>query len=211
MKKKLLLNLLCLTLPALAIAQVNIPKDYVALTESPANGKKTKMIYMLFDDDLKSDAAVLIKHKTDFSKYKLLIYLSSFQKRIEIDLISKNDFPIYPTELITKNNVLQFGYFEDGTAAFGRFLTLRYEPNNKKIKVIGYDVTYRASPTEHIDKSYNLITGKYIVKRTYYNANGTTKVEEFTGGNDHFRNKVFTNDLNITTLINLDDVGSKYE
>ena len=145
--KKLSFKVVFLILPALLVAQVKIPKGYTELSESPANGKKMERISMIFDDDLETDEAVIIKHESDFSRYKMLIFLSSINKQFEIELLSANDFAIYPIQLIIKSNVLQFGYFEDGTSAFGRFIKIRYDAPSKKIKVIGYDVGYRASPT----------------------------------------------------------------
>ena len=209
--KKLTSALLFVIFPALLMAQVKIPKGYIELTESPASGKKMGKISLDFDDDLMKDEAVIVKHQSSLSNYKLLFYLSSLNKQFEIDLPSTNDFQIYPIPLTLKNKVLQFGYFEDGTSAFGRFIKLRYDAPSKKIKVIGYDSGYRALPTEHIDKSYNLLTGSYVVKRTYYKANGQTKTQSFTGKNDHFKNKVFVDNLDVDMFNNLDDVGSKYE
>ncbi len=209
--KKLTSALLFIMFPTLMMAQVKIPKGYIELTESPANGKKMGKISLTFDDDLKKDEAVIVKHQSSLSNYKLLIYLSKLNKQFEIDLPSTNDFQIYPIPLTLKNKVLQFGYFEDGTSAFGRFIKLRYDVSSKKIKVIGYDSGYRALPTEHIDKSYNLLTGKYVVKRTYYTANDQTKTQSFNGKNDHFKNQVFIDDLDLEMINNLDDVGSKYE
>lgn len=211
MFKKISSALLSIIFPALLMAQVKIPKGYNELAESPASGKKMGKISLIIDDDLKKDEAVIVKNKIDFSNYKLIIYLSSLNKQFEIDLLSTNDFQIYPIPITFKNKVLQFGYFEDGTSAFGRFIKLRYDTSSKKIKVIGYDSGYRASPIKNIEKSYNLLTGIYVVKRNYYKADGKTKTENFTGQNEHFKNKVFINNLDLEMLTNLDDVGSKYE
>ncbi|WP_026976776.1 hypothetical protein [Flavobacterium tegetincola] len=156
------------------MAQVKIPKGYAELEESPASGKKMKKISLIFDDDLKKDEVVIVKNQSELSNYKLLLFLSSLNKKVEIDLPSANDYQIYSIPLTYINNVLQFGYFENGTAVFGRFIKLRYDLSSKKIKVIGYDSGYKVSPTEHIDKSYNLITGSYAVKRTYYKSDGKT-------------------------------------
>lgn len=199
----------CLSLQT--FAQIKIPKGYSELKESPANGRKIDKVTILFDNDAIKDVLMLIKNDTAFSSYKLLIYLSSFQKQFEVELFSTNDFSIYPVQLKSNKNTVQFGYFEDGTATFGRFVTLRFNATKNKIQVIGYDTGYKASPTEHIDKSYNLLTGKYIVKRTNINLNGTKKIQEFSGKNDMFKNVVFIEDLKEKMYRNLDDVGSKYE
>jgi len=192
-------------------AFIKIPEDFTELTESPSNGRKMDRLSFYFDDDSLKDIATVVENKSEFSKYKLLIYLTNLKKQYEIDLYSTNDFSIYPVQLEISKNTLQFGYFEDGTSAFGRFIKLRYNPDVKKVQVIGYDSGYRASPSEHIDKSYNLLTGKYIVKRTNYDESDEGKVVEFSGKNDYFKNKVFIENLDVDMLMNLDDVGSKYE
>ena len=122
-----------------------------------------------------------------------------------------NDFSIYPVQIKARKNVIEFGYFEDGTAAFGRFIKLRYNSKKEQIQVIGYDVEYKSSPTEYINKSYNLITGDYIVKRTYYEGSKKINTQKFSGKNDFFKNVVFIENLNEEMIINLDDVGCKYE
>ena len=43
---------------------------------------------------------------------------------------------IYPIPLDVKKNILTFGYYLDGTSAFGRFLKLRYNEEQKNIQVI---------------------------------------------------------------------------
>lgn len=103
MFKKLSSALLFMIFPVLMIAQVKIPKGYIELTESPASGKKMGKIAMFFDDDLMKDEAVIVKHQTSLSNYKLLIYLSSLNKQFAIDLPSTNDFQIYPVPLTLKN------------------------------------------------------------------------------------------------------------
>ncbi|WP_337085147.1 hypothetical protein [Elizabethkingia anophelis] len=197
----------CLSLQT--FAQIKIHKGYSELKESPANGRKIDKVTILFDNDAVKDVLMLVKNEAEFSSYKLLIYLSSFQKQFEVELFSANDFSFYPVQLKPTKNIVQFGYFQDGTATFGRFVTLRFNTTKNKVQVIGYDVDYEASSTEFINKSYNLLTGKYIVKRTELNANGTKKTQEFSGKNNVFKNAVFIEDLNEEMYRNLDDVGSK--
>ena len=190
---------------------IKIPNGYAELMKSPASGKVMGRLLFDFDNDSENDIATIVQHQSEFSAYKLLIFLTTSKKQYEVDLYSTNGFSVYPVPLETSGNMLEFGYFEDGTAAFGRFLKLRYNAKLEKIQVIGYDCGYRASPSEHVDKSYNLLTGKYIVKRTSYEESDKGKTVEFSGKNEYFKNNVFIEDLNLEMIINLDDVGSKYE
>lgn len=191
--------------------ELTIPEGYSELKESPSNGKAIEKVGLNFDNDALKDEALLIQNDSKDSNFKLLIYLTSSKKQYEVDLISTNDFGIYPMPLKTSKNVIEFGYFEDGTAAFGRFIKLRYHTEKEKIQVIGYDSGYRATPSLHIDKSYNLLTGKYSVKKTNFNDAEKGKIEEFSGKNEVFKKKVFLENFNLEMLINLDAVGSKYE
>ncbi|GAA3514690.1 hypothetical protein GCM10022393_30810 [Aquimarina addita] len=207
---KIYFSFLLLIFYIVSYSQITIPKDYKKLTESPANGKKIEKIEIHFDDDLISDVALLVENEKEFSSYKFLIYLTSLKKQYEIN-INNTDFSIYPIELSTVNNTIQFAYYEDGTATLGRFIKIRYNSKRKKIQVIGYDTEYKSLPTERVEKSYNLLTGEYIVKRTKLSRNSTNRIEEYSGQNDFFKNKVFLENLNAEMIKKLDDVGSKYE
>ena len=205
------LTLLLLLTSLFSFSQITIPNGFSEVTKSPSNGKKMEKIFMLFDNDSINDTAILAQDKSEFSSYKLLVFLSNKNKTYEINLISLNDFSIYPLQIKARKNVIEFGYFEDGTAAFGRFIKLRYNSKKEQIQVIGYDVEYKSSPTEYINKSYNLITGDYIVKRTYNDESKKISTEKFSGKNIFFKNAVFIENLNEEMIINLDDVGCKYE
>ena len=205
------LTLLLLLTSLFSFSQITIPNGFSEVTKSPSNGKKMEKIFMLFDNDSINDTAILAQDKSEFSSYKLLIFLSNKNKTYEINLISLNDFSIYPVQIKARKNVIEFGYFEDGTAAFGRFIKLRYNSKKEQIQVIGYDVEYKSSPTEYINKSYNLITGDYIVKRTYYDESKKISTEKFSGKNIFFKNAVFIENLNEEMITNLDEVGNKYE
>lgn len=204
-------TLLFLLTPYISFAQIQIPEGYSEMTESPSNGRKIEKIVLHFDMDSINDSAILVENTSEFYKYKLLLFLSSQEKTFEIDLINLNDMSLYPVQITSRKNVIEFGYYEDGTAAFGRFMKLRFNTKKNQIQVIGYDVEYKASLSERINKSYNLVTGKYIVKRTSYDENGKATMQEFPGVNDFFKNKVFIEDLDADMLVNLDDVGSPYE
>lgn len=205
------MKILLLFLPIFAFSQIKIPPNYVKLKSSPSNGRPITMESAFLDNDSVEDTALLVVNENKFSSYKLLIYLTSIKKQFEIELNSTNDFHIYPLQLKVSKNVIEYGYYEDGTSTFGRFIKLRYNSNKKNMQVIGYDVEYKSSMTKRVKKTYNLLTGKYIVTKTEYKFDDSTEIETNVGKNTHFQNKIFINNLTVKTLQNLDEVGSKFE
>lgn len=205
MKKALLF--LLLSFPLLVFSQIKIPEGYTVLKESPSNGKKMEPIMILFDHDSVKDTALIVQNESEFSKYKLLIGLSSLKKQYEIDVLSTSGFSIYPLQLKARKKVIEYGYYEDGTAAFGRFIKLRFNAKRNTIQVIGYDSESKVAPSEYLNKSYNLLTGQYILKRTTFNQANEKVVKEFSGKNTHFKNKVFIENLDLEMLSNLEGIG----
>lgn len=202
---------LLLLIPIISFAQLEIPEGYSLVMESPANGKKIEQVFLDFDADGFEDTAVLVENTLEFSAYKFILYVSSHKKSYAVDLVNLQEMSVYPVQIKSKNNVVEFGYFEEGTGAFGRFIKLRFWPKTNQVQVIGYDVIYRSLPTVHIAKSYNLVTGKYIVEKTIYDENGNDTVQESEGKNDVLKNKIFIENLNTIMIENLDKVGSNYE
>ena len=189
--------------------KIIIPENYSILKESPANGREMEKIMVNLDNDKKVDTAFIVKHENDFSNYLLLIYLTSQNKTYRFKLIDNFDldFSLYPVQLKNKNDVLEVGYFRDGTAAFGRFLKFRFDENKKTFRLIGYDSGYRSGAGEHCDKSYNLIDGIYNVK--FEKALPNEHTDTYKGRKKI--KEIYINDINIKVLNNLDDVGSEFE
>ena len=189
--------------------KITIPKDYSILKESPANGREMEKLIVDLDNDKKEDTAFIVKNENDFSNYVLLIYLTSQNKTYNFKLIDNfdPDFSLYPVQLKIKNDVLEVGYFRDGTAAFGRFLKFRFEEKKKTFKLIGYDSGYRSGAGEHCDKSYNLIDGTYIVNFEKSLPNEHT--ETYKGRK--IIEDIYINDIDINVLNKLDEVGSEFE
>lgn len=186
-----------------------IPENYTELKESPANGRKMEKITVDLDNDKKTDTAFIVQNENDFANYLLLIHLTSQNKTYRFKLIDNFDldFNLFPVQLEVKNNVLEVGYFRDGTAAFGRFFKFRFDEKKKNLRLIGYDSGYKAGAGEHCDKSYNLMNGTYIVNFEKSIPNEHT--ETFKGKKDI--GEIYINDIDIKTLNKLDDVGSEFE
>lgn len=188
-------------------SQISIPKHYQILEKSPANGRKMEKITLDLDKDNQKDVALIVQNTSEFADYKLLIYLSSLNNTFQLKLINEHDMNIYPVQIKSKKNVLEVGYFLDGTAAFGRFFKLRFDDINMKMRLIGYDSGYRVGPAEHCSKSYNLLTGDYEVK----NQKSIPKnhIETFKGKKIY--PPIYLEDINIKTLEKLDKIGSEFE
>lgn len=189
--------------------KILIPENYSILKESPANGREMEKIIVDLDNDKKVDTAFIVQNENDFSNYMLLIYLTSQNKTYRFKLIDNfdPDFSLYPVQLKIKKNVLEVGYFRDGTAAFGRFLKFRFDEKKKTFRLIGYDSGYRLGAGEYCDKSYNLIDGTYIVNFEKSLPNEHT--ETYKGRK--IIEEIHINDIDINLLNKLDEVGSEYE
>lgn len=186
-----------------------IPENYTLLKGSPANGREMEPIVVDLDNDKKADTAFIVTNENEFSDYLLLIYLTSQNKIYSFKFIDQfySDFGIFPVQLKVKNDVLEVGYFRDGTAAFGRFFKFRFDEQKKTFRLIGYDSGYRLGAGTHCDKSYNLINGRYIVnfEKSIPNVHtetfkGIKKIEE-----------IYINNIDLDVLNKLDDVGCEFE
>ena len=207
---KIFFTFILLIFYTISYSQLKIPKGFKELKESHANGRKVEKAVLDFDGDSINDGAMVVVNENEFSNYRFLIYLSSLKKQFEVNL-NNTDFSIYPIQLKINKKTIQFGYFEDGTATFIRIIKIRYNPKLKKMQVIGYDTGYKSLPTVYIDKSYNLLTGQYIVKKTKINGDTERKISEHSGHIVFFKNKVFIEDLSAEMFEKLDEVGSEYE
>lgn len=110
-----------------------IPENYTELKESPANGRKMERIIVDLDNDKKADTAFIVQNENDFVNYLLLVYLTSLNKTYHLKLIDNfsPDFNLFPVQMELRKNVLEVGYFRDGTAAFGRFFKFRFDEKKK--------------------------------------------------------------------------------
>ena len=189
-----------------------IPKNYTEFSKSPSNGENFKRIVSDFDNDSKNDIITVIHNKTydDLKSNKkfLFIYLSSQKKSILVDFDIFYGVFFIPPKL--KKKTLEFQLYQEGTGMYGHNLKLRYNNKFKKIELIGYDYSYR-TPRGHCNKTYNLLTGKYIVINDFYDMKtDKTKIEQFSGTQKQ-RNKIFTTDFNNEIFGQLSEIGKKYE
>ncbi|MCH5597483.1 hypothetical protein [Niabella ginsengisoli] len=188
---------------------LTIPENYSELKESPSNGRKMERILADLDDDKLTDTALIVENTADFANYLLLVYLSGQDETFQMRFFNENEMNMYPVQLAVKKNVLEVGYFLDGTAGFGRFLKLRFDETKKKMKLIGYDTGYKkgGAGSERLDKSFNLLTGDYVVKLQKL----VPKIATETFKGNKKIESIYMEDIGIETLLKLDEIGSEFE
>ncbi len=149
----------------ISFAQIKIPNGYTIVTDSPASGKTMGEVSLYFDTDKIKDTAVIVQSDENY-EYALLIYLSSLNKTIHFSLGDRygGEFSLYPVPLKIRKNVIEYCYFEDGTARFMHRVKLRYNPKKQKVQTIGYDTSERLNPETELQTSMNLLTGKYLIR-----------------------------------------------
>ncbi|UUV20483.1 hypothetical protein [Paenimyroides aestuarii] len=206
-KLKLLFILATIHISFGVFSQILIPNNYKVLEKSPANGRNMEKISIDLDQDNQKDIALIVQNTSEFADYKLLIFLTRLNKTFQLKLINEHDMNIYPVQMKSKKNVLEVGYFLDGTATFGRFFKLRFDEKKLKMRVIGYDSGYKIGMAEHCDKSFNLLTGDYVVKNQKSIPKNHIKI--FKGKKNY--PPIYLEDINIKTLEKLDKIGSEFE
>ncbi|WP_146105659.1 hypothetical protein [Apibacter adventoris] len=165
------------------------------MTESTIDSlvEKPKLLY--FDDDnIEDKAQIQEKNSTKFLNFVLKIYLSSQSKTIEIPVLNnsilynniKTDY--YVSDPIIKGKIIELSvdYANQVTKKnisgekknLIEKIKFRYDIHNKKIQVIGYDLSYTKDNNGAYTKSFNLIAGKYY--STYYLGNNKKRTSGWT-------------------------------
>lgn len=139
---------------------------------------------LYFDNDnIQDNAEILAKENPDFLNFVLSIHLSSLHKTVEIPVLNNSILynnvraAYYLSDPIIKNKVieLRIDYADHMTrknmSGEKKGLTerfkIRFNPENKKIQIIGYDVRYSKEDKSKYIRSFNFITGKYYSSRDF--------------------------------------------
>jgi len=147
---------------------------------------------LYFDDDnIKDKAVIKAKQNTELSSFILSIYLSSLNKTVEIPIINNSilynntEADYYLSDPIIKNKIItiRVDYADQVTKPnisgerknLTEKIKFRYDPKNKKIQVIGYDLNYTTARKKY-SKTFNFITGKF-----YSSSSFDGKKEEASG------------------------------
>ncbi|PKF74952.1 hypothetical protein CW752_06575 [Chryseobacterium sp. PMSZPI] len=160
-------------------------------------GNKYEVLY--FDNDNINDKIdIQSKQNTEFSKFILSIYLSSLNKTIEIPILNNSillnniETDYYLRDPIINNKVitLQVDYANQVTKPnisgekkdVAEKMRFRFDAKNKKIQIIGYDISY-SKAKKNYSKSFNFITGKF-----YSSSKVDGKKEETSGWTAELQN-----------------------
>lgn len=187
-----------------------IPKDYEIVTKSNANGRLINQIIKDIDGDNISDVISLARHKKNDIENVIFIFLSSVGKYKKIKLNSNNQHRIFFTRLEFKNGIIEYDFFEDGTATFGRFFKLKYNLKINKLQLINYDSSYRIM-YGHISKEYDLTTGNYKVIEEAARIYDTSKMIKITSEGQQKSKLITISLINEKLYEYLDYIGNEFE
>ncbi|MBB6329277.1 hypothetical protein HNP24_000227 [Chryseobacterium sediminis] len=128
------------------------------------------------DDNIKDKAVIKAKQNTELSSFILSIYLSSLNKTVEIPILNNSilynntEADYYLSDPIIKNKIItiRVDYADQITKPnisgerknLIEKIKFRFDTKNKKIQVIGYDLSYTKAKKNY-SKSFNFITGKF--------------------------------------------------
>ncbi len=146
-------------------------------------------LYAKFDDDDIDEDFNIIQNNDDIVQSVLSVSLSSEKKDVKINLLNNsvlynnNESDYYTFFNVDKKKVctvtIEYAEQETIPAISGEKKNLtekikyRFDKKNRKIQVIGYELSYNKG-VKFITKSFNFITGKFIVTKK---ENGKTSNE----------------------------------
>lgn len=133
---------------------------------------------LYFDNDnIKDEVKVQSKQSNDLSSFILSVQLSSLNKTIKIPVFNNSilynniEADYFLSDPINKNKIieLRIDYANQETVPNNsgekknliEKIKFRFNPKNRKIQVIGYDLSYSKDNRNKYIKSFNFITGKY--------------------------------------------------
>lgn len=147
---------------------------------------------LYFDgDNIKDKAIIKAKQNTELSSFILSIDLSSLNKTVEIPILNNSilynntEADYYLSDPIINNKIItiRVDYADQVTKPnisgekknVIEKMKFRFDNKNKKIQVIGYDLSYTKAKKNY-SKSFNFITGKF-----YSTSSFDGKKEEASG------------------------------
>ncbi|QBJ88406.1 hypothetical protein DDI74_20220 [Chryseobacterium gleum] len=157
------------------------------------------------DDNIKDKAQIKAKQSNELLSFVLSIYLSSLNKTVEIPILNNSvlynntEADYYLSDPIINNKIItiRVDYADQITKPnisgerknMIEKIKFRFDTKNKKIQVIGYDLSYTKAKNNY-SKSFNFITGKFYSTSSF---NG--KKEETSGWASELQN-IYIENLN---------------
>ncbi|MDH5034378.1 MULTISPECIES: hypothetical protein [Chryseobacterium] len=174
-----------------------------------------------FDDDhIKDKAIIKAKQNTELFSFILSIDLSSLNKTVEIPILNNSilynntEADYYLSDPIINNKVItiRVDYADQITESnisgerknLSEKIKFRFDPKNKKIQVIEYDLSYTKAQKNY-SKSFNFNTGKF-----YSTLSFDGKKEESSGWASELQN-IYIENLNSDFFNKLSLYGNEIE
>lgn len=173
--KNIIFLIIGIAISNISCKKINI-NDSFAKSSVDTLEMQQKALY--FDEDkIKDKAIIQEKNSNKLLNFVLLIHLSSLNKTVEIPVINNSilynnvEADYYVSNPVIENKVIeiQVDYADRPTIPnisgekknLSEKMKIRFNSKNKKIQIIGYDLSYMKDNKKKIVKSFNFITGKY--------------------------------------------------
>ncbi|MGG1923523.1 hypothetical protein [Chryseobacterium sp.] len=172
------------------------------------------------DDNIKDKAVIKAKQNTERSSFILSIDLSSLNKTVEIPILNNSilynntEADYYLSDPIINNKIItiRVDYADQVTKPnisgekknVIEKMKFRFDPKNKKIQVIGHDLSYTKAQKNY-SKSFNFSTGKF-----YSTLSFDGKKEESSGLAPELQN-IYIENLNSDFFNKLSLYGNEIE
>lgn len=172
--KKIFFLVVCVMVINISCQKKEITMDNFTRSTIDTLREQPEVLY--FDDDrIKDKAEVLAKPNNEVLNYELSFHLSTSNKAIEIPILNNrilynNDYSAYYiSEPVIKNKIMEIrvDYADQITVPNNSgekknlIEKIKFNAKNKKIQIIGYDLSYTKEKKGNYVKSFNFITGKY--------------------------------------------------
>jgi len=212
--KKIFFLIVCVTVINISCQKKEITMDNFTRSTIDTLNEQHKVLY--FDNDsIKDEVEILARPDNEILNFGLSFHLSTLNKTIEIPILNNsilynNAYSVYYlSDPLIKDKIigLRIDYAGQITKpnisgekkSLTEKIKFRYNTKNKKIQIIGYDLSYTKEKKGNYVKSFNFITGKY-----YSSCSFNKEKKEISGWVSEFQDIYIenwnTNFLNKITL-----------
>ena len=195
--------LVCIILGNISCKKNSIEHNFVKHSKDTIESQYESLYFD--DDNIKDKAVIKAKQNTERSSFILSIDLSSLNKTVEIPILNNSilynntEADYYLSDPIINNKIItiRVDYADQVTKPnlsgekknVIEKMKFRFDNKNKKIQVIGYDLSYTKAQKNY-SKSFNFSTGKF-----YSTLSFDGKKEESSGWASELQN-IYIENLN---------------
>lgn len=173
------------------------------------------------DDNIEDNVQVIAKPDKKILNYEISVYLSTLPTTIEMPILNNsvlynNNYSVYYVSdpVIEKKTIkFQVDYPDqeavsnnlEGKKNLVEKFKIRFNAENKRIQIIGYEVNYTKGKIRNYSKSFNFITGKYYAS-SYFDG----EKKEVSGWSSKLQN-IYIENWDYNFLNNLLFYGNEIE